>query len=721
MKTIASQEFLKMFPNFKLVNRDTDLERISSILCRKKNNSLLITGPRGVGVTSLLIGLQQLKEKDDTSFDILSKQFFVLDVDDLFSSGDSEQINKEFQQVINNLEKTPNSVLVILDAYNFLEGAKNSGNLHFINTLNNADRSNLFQVIMEVNDDQLNSVYTTNYRINDFYTLYDVKELSGQKLEDVVKEACKELIEYHGIGIDEETIKEAIRLTTKYREDYGLGITQPARTIALLDRALAAYKQSVNKQHPALTNLMNQILSSTNEEEKKHLQEIYNASYEDWMNTKLEIQKLAKEQSEGEVLRLKYTEELEKAKEKQEKGEVECDAISKRDVANFKALMKMGFDSKEVCELKQQLKQINDQLRDNKRKYQELIKNINNGLALDKSHLMDSFSKISGISSAKLDENEIESLVNLESNLLKDIYGQDSIVKRVADAIKVAKLDKNKDNGPAASFLFLGPSGCGKTFLSKSLAKNLFGDEKTLIRFDMSEYMEKHAVAKLIGAPPGYEGFECGGILTNTVRKNPMGVYLFDEIEKAHPDVFNIFLQILSDGRLTDNIGRTVDFSEAIIVMTSNIGQKYYLDTSLTDEESQEKANEELCKTYRSELLNRFNGRENIFHFKRLSMETIQKIVRREINNLSKAYEEDMCIQMSDREIEEFCKDQYDPIKGARGLPGFIKAHLRPKLVDEMLHNNSERPAFWIRYDKETKDFYFDYIVTVDDVCGEIA
>ena len=232
MKTIASQEFLKLFPNFKLVNRETDLERISSILCRKKNNSLLITGPRGVGVTSLLIGLQQLKEKDDTSFDILSKQFFVLDVDDLFSSGDNEQINKEFQQVIRNLEKTPNSVLVILDAYNFLEGAKNSGNLHFINTLNNADKSNLFQVIMEVNDDQLNSVYTTNYRINDFYTLYDVKELSGQKLVDVVKEASKELIEYHGIGISEETIKEAIRLTTKYREDYGLGITQPARTIA---------------------------------------------------------------------------------------------------------------------------------------------------------------------------------------------------------------------------------------------------------------------------------------------------------------------------------------------------------------------------------------------------------------------------------------------------------------------------------------------------------
>lgn len=721
MKTIASQDFLKMFPNFKLVNRDIDLERISSILCRKKNNSLLITGPRGVGVTSLLVGLQQLKEKDDTSFDILSKQFFVLDVDALFSSGDNEEINKEFQSVIHNLEKTPNSVLVILDAYNFLEGARNSGNMHFINTLNNADRSNTFQVIMEVNDDQLNTVYGMNNRINDFYTLYDVKELSGEKLKEVVKEASKELIEFHGINITDDAIDEAVFLTTKYREDFGLGTTQPARTIALLDRALSSYKQSVNKEHPVLAKLRKEINDCTDSVEKENLTSIYNDSFADWMESRLEIQKLAKEQSEAEVLRIKYTEELEKAKEKQEKGEAECDAVSKRDVANFKALMKMGFDSKEVSELKQQIKVINEQLKANKTRYKELIETFNADLALDKDSLIEAFSKISNISALKLNENEIQTVVNLESQLKQEVFGQDDIIKKVANAIKVAKIDTMRDSGPAASFLFLGQSGCGKTWLSKCLAKQLFGEERALIRFDMSEYMEKHAVAKLIGAPPGYEGFECGGILTNTVRKNPVGIYLFDEIEKAHPDVFNIFLQILSDGRLTDNIGRTVDFSEAIIVMTSNIGQKYYLDTSLSDEEAIEKANEELNSTYRSELLNRFNGRENIFHFKRLDMPTIEKIVRREINNLSKAYEENMYIQMSDSEIEKFCKDQYDPIKGARGLPGFIKAHLRPKLVDEMLLNNSEKPTFWIRYDKETKDFYFDYILTTDDVCGEIG
>ena len=717
MKTIAGQDFLALFPNFRLVNREVDIERICSILCRKKNNSLLITGPRGVGVTSLLVGLQQLKEKEDTSFDILSKQFFILDVDNLFASGDGQEINNEFQQIIRNLEKTPNSVLVILDAYNFLEGARNSGNTHFINTLNNADRSNAFQVIMEVNDDQLNNVYSWNNRINDFYTLYDVKELTGEKLKEVIKEASKELIDFHGIKITDEAIEEAIFLTTKYREDFGLGTTQPARTISLLDRALSSYKQSANKNHPALVDLMNKILAETNAEEKEHLQEIYNASYADWMDTKTQIQKLAKEQTEGEVLRIKYTEELEKAKEKAENiGE----GISKQEIANFKALAKAGFDSKEVAELKKQIKAINTQLDENKRQYKLLIKSINDNLALDKNSLIESFSKISGISALKLNENEIQTVISLKDDLLQDIYGQDEIVERVSDAIKVAKIDTMRDSGPAASFLFLGPSGCGKTQLSKSLAKYMFGDERTLIRFDMSEYMEKHAVAKLIGAPPGYEGFECGGILTNTVRKNPVGIYLFDEIEKAHPDVFNIFLQILSDGRLTDNIGRTVDFSETIIIMTSNIGQKYYLDMSLTDEEAKERANEELTSTYRSELLNRFNGRENIFHFKRLGMETIEKIVRREITNLAESYKDKLCIQMNDEQIHNFCVDQYDPIRGARGLPGFIKAHLRPKLVDVMLHANGiNKPTFLVKYDAENKDFVLDFITTIEDVCGE--
>lgn len=704
MKLVSEQDFLKLFPNFKLVNRDEDLDRISSILCRKKNNSLLIMGPRGVGMTALVIGLLQLKEKKDTSFDILSKQFFVLDVDALFASGDGQEINNEFQQIIRNMERTPNSVLIILDAYNFYEGAQNSGNIHFVNTLNHADKPGSFQVIMTVTDDQLNNVYSKNNRINDFYTLYDVKELGGQKLEEVIKYTSRELVDFHGIEITEEAIQEAIYLTTKYREDFGLGTTQPAKTIALLDRALSGYKQAVNRDHPALCKLREEIRCCKDKNKKEQLQAVYDESFADWTNTKEEIQRLACEQSENEILRIKYTNELEKVREKeQENAKANADT---EEIADFKQLMQRGFDSKEVRELKNQIKVINSQLEKNIEKYKKLVASIHNNLALDKAALIDSFSKISGISSAKLDENEIETLKNLEANLLERIYGQDANMKHIANAIKVAKLDTLKDSGPAASFLLIGASGAGKTETCKALAQNLFGDEKALIRFDMSEYMEKHAVAKLIGAPPGYEGFECGGILTNTVRKNPVGIYLFDEIEKAHPDVFNIFLQILSDGRLTDNIGRTVDFSETIVVMTSNIGQKYYLDASLSNEEARRLANEELNNTYRSELLNRFNGRENILHFDKLSSEVVEKIVKREINKLNESYQsKGLAIEISDTDITNFCKDHYDVVRGARGLPGYIKANLRPIVVNHMLEAPEERGVFKVKYNKEKQIF----------------
>ena len=713
MKLISGQEYLARYPNFKLVNRQNDIARIMSILTRKKNNSLLLTGTRGVGVSSLIRGLLSFKNDDNASFDILSKQFFVLDIDGLYASGDNQEINKEFQQIIHSLGKTPNAVLVILDAYAFIEGAKNSGNDHFINVLNQADKSDKFQTIIEVNDDQLNAVYSWNNCVSDLYTLYEVKELSGHELYDVVREvATTDLESFHNIKISDEAIKEAIYLTNKYREEFGLGKCQPTKAISLLDRALSKYKQNVSEDHPLLAKLRKDIAEADDEALKEELQEVYNSSFADWMEKKLEIQKLAKAQTEAEALRLKYEDELGKAKEKQEKGEVECDAISKREIANFKALAKAGFDSKEVCELKKNIKDINSEIERMSMQYKTVTQALNANLKLDKDEVIESFGIISGISSAKLNENEIETLKNLENNLLNDVYGQDEIVTKIANAIKVAKVDTMKDPGPAASFLFLGPSGTGKTWLSKSLAKHMFGDEKSLIRFDMSEYMEKHAVAKLIGAPPGYEGFECGGILTNTVRKNPVGIYLFDEIEKAHPDVFNIFLQILSDGRLTDNIGRTVDFSETIIIMTSNIGQKYYLDASLSNEEAINLANKELSETYRSELLNRFNGRENIFHFNRLEMSTIEKIVKREINNLDLNYaRQGIHVNIDDQSISAFCKDHYDVIRGARGLPGYIKATLRPVIVNYLLNCPGIMGIFDVKYDTDEKGFVINFIV----------
>src|SRR6185369_4468005 len=236
-----------------------------------------------------------------------------------------------------------------------------------------------------------------------------------------------------------------------------------------------------------------------------------------------------------------------------------------------------------------------------------------------------------------------------------------------------------------------------------------------LLRFDMSEYMEKHAVAKLIGAPPGYEGFDAGGILTNSMRKNPRRVCLFDEIEKGHPSVFDVFMQVLSDGRLTDSLGRTVDFGNAYIGFTTNIGQAHFLDTSLSDEQAEALAVEELKKTYRSEFLNRFAGRQNILCYKRLGVGAIEKIVAREIKSINENYgEQGITVNVTPQDVKAFCQAKYDPTSGARGLPGYLQANLEPIIVNSLLEHPERRGVVNFRYDGAAGDFVADFELLKD-------
>ena len=376
---------------------------------------------------------------------------------------------------------------------------------------------------------------------------------------------------------------------------------------------------------------MGKIEKSTSEIEQYDLRQHLEQWQQDWQNLKSEISKTYQYQRDAETLRFKLQDEITQLQEEEDNNK-NSESVA---IKTFAQLTAGGFDSPAVAKLKEKIRQIDAKIAQNNEQHQKLVMLANKDLRLNRQEVIAEFSKVSGISANKLDENEVENLINLEANLLSRIFGQDNIVKHVTNSVKVAKVDTLEESDPAMSYLFLGPSGVGKTEMAKALSEYVYGDEKSLVRFDMSEYMEKHAVAKLIGAPPGYEGFEAGGILTNSVRTKPVGIYLFDEIEKAHPDVFNIFLQILSDGRLTDNVGRTVYFSDIMIIMTSNIGQSYYLDPNLSDEAACELATNELNNTYRSELLNRFNGRENILHFKRLPMEVIERIIRREIDKLN--------------------------------------------------------------------------------------
>ncbi|MWP61933.1 AAA family ATPase [Gilliamella sp. Pas-s25] len=702
MLLVRGREYLAQYPNFTLVGREHDLERISSILIRKSSNSLLLTGPAGVGVSMLTLGLQAIKNSPDTPFDLIVKKLFWLNCDALFSSGDSAKINNEFQSILKKLMQTPESVLIITDTANFLEGAHNTGNAHFINALNNIDKSNNFQVILEVRDDKLSSVLKASTKIPELYTLYDVKEPVGDDLKDIVSVVAKDLSDHHKIQINEDAIDEAIHLTSKYRDSLGLGGAQPQRAISLLDRALASYRQLTHKQHPKIVELMDKIARSTNETEQQDLQQQLEQWQKDWQELKSEINKTYQYQRDAETLRFQLQDEITQLQEEEDNN----NNSQPTTVKTFAQFTAGGFDSPSVAKLKEKIRQIDAEIAQNNERHKKLVMLANKDLRLDRQEVITEFSKVSGIPANRLDENEVENLINLETNLLSRIFGQDSIVKHVANSVKVAKVDALHESGPAMSYLFLGPSGVGKTEMAKALAQYVYGDEKSLVRFDMSEYMEKHAVAKLIGAPPGYEGFEAGGILTNSVRAKPVGIYLFDEIEKAHPDVFNIFLQILSDGRLTDNVGRTVDFSDIMIIMTSNIGQPYYLDPNLSNEAACELATNELNNTYRSELLNRFNGRENILHFKRLPMDVIERIICREIDKLNRAYQpRGVTVEISDSCISAFCHDHYDLIRGARGLPGYIKTNIRPFIVNHILQNPLDKGTFKAVYNQDTHSF----------------
>ena len=317
------------------------------------------------------------------------------------------------------------------------------------------------------------------------------------------------------------------------------------------------------------------------------------------------------------------------------------------------------------------------------------------------------FSRLSGIPANKLNQDEKAKLLGLEESLSSRVFGQDHAVGKLADAVRVARVGLKEPNKPQASFMFLGPSGVGKTEMAKALTASLHDDERALLRFDMSEYMEKHAVAKLIGAPPGYEGYEAGGILTNAMRRNPYVVILFDEIEKAHPDVFNVFLQVLDDGRLTDNRGLTVSFSEAVIIMTTNIGQSYFLDASLSFDEAEEETKKELDQHFRPEFLNRFNGRQNIVCFNALGLSVIEKIAAREIEKLNtqiKAQGKELSIEITANSLAAICKDHYSPVNGARGIPGYFATKIHPVVAKTLLQSENAVGVMEIEYSSDSRE-----------------
>lgn len=710
---IRGSDYLEQFPGFELVGREQVLKKLTAILMRKRANNVLLVGTGGVGCSAICMGLQESKKKSDTPFDIVSKRFFWLDGDWLFSSGEHEKINDGFNKTLRTLSRTSNAVLVLDDMRDFIEAARNNGSTHLINALMRAVKKKKFQAIIEARDEDLETVLKCHSDMQESYTMLDIGEPDDELLQAIVKSTAENrLCKHHKIKISDAAITTAIDVTSKYRvRDLGLSRAQPERSLTLLDRALTSYRLDAHAKDPRLDGLQEQLANaeagqsnSEVDQLKQQITEITRA----WADRQDEIKRIYAELREGEEAIRELEMELEDQQE-QERQRLEQQAEAGEQPEDKKSYMPFakrtsaaGYDSEAVTAIKKKISQFQTEVDKFQHQFEALTAEINDTLELTREHVLAEFSSISGIPVSKLTQDERAKLLHLDENLSNRVFGQPEAVSKLSNQVRVARAGLQSPNKPQAAFMFLGPSGVGKTELAKALTAELFDDERALLRFDMSEYMEKHAVAKLIGAPPGYEGYEAGGILTNEMRRNPRRIILFDEIEKAHTDIFNVFLQILDDARLTDNRGLTVSFRDSIILMTTNIGTQHFLGV---DDFSVAKgmAMEDLDAEYRPEFLARFNGKRNIVCFNTLDLPVIEKIAARDIQKLNamvQASAPNISIEIGEKALEAMCRDHYKPITGARGITGYIEGVIKPEIANTVLFNQDAAGSIVIDYDE---------------------
>lgn len=441
---INGSDYLERFKNFKLVGRQQELELLSSILVRKRSNSVLLVGPSGVGATAIIVGLQALKSDPNAPFDIVSKRLFWLNIDDMFASGDTATITNAFNAAINRVKNTIDPILVIEDSGDFYEACRNAGTMHFINIINSATKEGKMQAIFEVPDACLTKIIAWHSDFTESYTTMDVTEPVGEALVEIVKSAATKLSSHHRIKIDDDAIDAAIELTLKYRVDAGLGVSQPSRAISLLDRALAGYRLSAHKMPPHIEILKNQgKFEEANSETVKFNEQQSRLRY------------LHGKQREYENKYASIQDTLQEAVQTQTSNKGSGTTID----PYFSGI---STDTPDMQRMRQQLELLHEEIYKFKKEFDDLTCIINESLELTRKEILKEFSRITGISANKLGEDEKVILRNLEENLKRHVFGQDHVLVQVANAIKVSRVGRRNKQRPQASFLMMGPSGVGK-------------------------------------------------------------------------------------------------------------------------------------------------------------------------------------------------------------------------------------------------------------------
>ncbi|MDU7164273.1 MAG: ATP-dependent chaperone ClpB [Anaerococcus vaginalis] len=659
-----------------VIGRDTEIRNCQRILSRRKKNNPVLIGQPGVGKTAIVEGLAQRIVNKDVPEPLQGRTIFALDMASLVAGAKYRgQFEERLKSVIDEVKKSEGQIIMFIDELHTIVGAgKTEGSM---------DASNIMKPMLARGEIKVIGATTLNeYR--EYIEKDGALERRFQKVlvdepsvEDTISilRGIKDKYEiYHGIRIQDQAVIAAAELSNRYITDRFL----PDKAIDLMDEACATVRTEIDTMPEYLDEEKRRILQvqieiaalkkEDDEKSKKRLESLekeladanerYKADFNKWKSQKDSI---------NSVKDLK--EEIDKVKVEIEKAERNYD---------FEKLSELKYGK--LTELEKKLKE--------KEKDQENNSSIKEEVT--EEDIADVVSNWTNIPVNKLVESERSKILGLSEKLHERVIGQDEAVISVSDAIIRARSGLKDINKPIGSFIFLGPTGVGKTELAKSLAEAMFDSEKNMIRIDMSEYMEKYSVSRLIGAAPGYVGYEEGGQLTEAVRRNPYSVILFDEIEKAHPDVFNILLQVLDDGRLTDSQGRTVDFKNTIIIMTSNIGSTYLIDgikeDGTIDEENKKLVDSALRNSFKPEFLNRI---DDIVMFKPLTSDQIYKIIDLLIADISKRLESrDITIELSKKAHEYILEKSYNVEYGARPIKRFLQANIETNLGRKIIEGN---------------------------------
>ena len=654
-----------------IIGRDSEIRRVMNILCRKTKNNPVLIGEPGVGKTAVVEGLAQRILKGDVPENLKDKKLISLDMGALIAGAKYRgEFEERLKAVLDEVKKSDGNIILFIDELHNIVGAgKTEGSMDAGNLLKPLLARGELHCIGATTLDEYRKYLEKDKALERRFQPVMVDPPSVEETISILRGLKEKYELHHSVRITDSAIIACAVLSDRYIQDRFL----PDKAIDLMDEAAAIVRTEINSSPTELDEVNRRILQLEIEQQalkkeddrasqtrlealEKELADLRQQSAA--MTAQWQAEKKAIDQSKG------VREQLDAAKLELEKAERAYDL-------NKMAELKYG----RIPQLQSQLEALKKQ---NEEQDKPLLREV-----VDASEIAEVVSRWTGIPVAKLTQSERDKLLNLADILHKRVIGQDEAVDAVSDSILRARSGLSDPNRPIGSFLFLGPTGVGKTELAKALAEAMFDDESSIVRIDMSEYQEKHTVSRLVGAPPGYVGYEEGGQLTEAVRRKPYSIVLFDEIEKGHPDVFNLLLQMLDDGRLTDSQGRTVNFKNTIVIMTSNIGSQYLLDGINSDGQITEMARAQVNKAlqagFKPEFLNRM---DEIVMFKPLTQPEICRIARLMLDKTcQRMKDQGYTLTVEDSALNYIASEAYTPQYGARPVKRYIQNHVETQVA----------------------------------------